>query len=115
MEWIILFTVGVIGGTIGSLMGLGGGIIVVPALLYLGVLGVIGDITPQVAVGTSLLAIIATGLSSTMSYFKKKLVDVKSGLLFFIGSGPFPFPNGRFVRNGAKLIPPLQAICMHKL
>jgi uncharacterized membrane protein YfcA len=88
MEWFILFIVGIVGGIIGSLMGLGGGVIVVPALLYLGAYGVIGEMTPQLAVGTSLLAVIATGLSSTVSYYKKGNVDIKSGLLFFIGSGP---------------------------
>jgi uncharacterized membrane protein YfcA len=88
MEWFILFSVGIMGGIIGSLMGLGGGVIVVPALLYLGAFGIIGEMTPQLAVGTSLLAVIATGLSSTISYYKKGNVDVKSGLLFFIGSGP---------------------------
>ncbi|WP_456277796.1 sulfite exporter TauE/SafE family protein [Bacillus sp. AK128] len=88
MEWFILFIVGCIGGIIGSLMGLGGGVIIVPALLYLGALGIISEVTPQVAVGTSLLAVIATGLSSTISYYKKGNVDIKSGLLFFIGSGP---------------------------
>jgi uncharacterized membrane protein YfcA len=88
MEWLILFIVGFVGGTIGSLMGLGGGVIVVPALLYLGIFGVIGAVTPQLAVGTSLLTIVATGLSSTIAYYKKGFVDVKSGLLFFIGSGP---------------------------
>ncbi|WP_246945665.1 sulfite exporter TauE/SafE family protein [Bacillus pinisoli] len=88
MEWFILFIVGVVGGVIGSLMGLGGGVIVVPALLYLSAYGLIGDISPQLAVGTSLLAVIATGLSSTLAYYKKGNVDIKSGLLFFIGSGP---------------------------
>ncbi|MBM7661443.1 putative membrane protein YfcA [Bacillus mesophilus] len=88
MEWFILFIVGLVGGIIGSLMGLGGGVIVVPALLYLGSYGLIGDMTPQLAVGTSLVAVIATGLSSTLSYYKKGNVDIKSGLLFFIGSGP---------------------------
>jgi uncharacterized protein len=87
MEWILLLFIGIIAGTIGSLLGLGGGIIVVPSLLYIGQLGFM-DISPQVAVGTSLLSIIATGLSSTLSYYKKGLVDIKSGLIFFIGSGP---------------------------
>lgn len=31
---------------------------------------------------------IFTGLSSTLAYFKQKIVDVKSSFLFFAGSGP---------------------------
>lgn len=89
MEWFILVCVGLLAGTIGSLMGLGGGIIVVPALLWLGGTALLSEaVTPQVAVGTSLLIMIFTGLSSTFAYMKKGTVDYKSGLIFFIGSGP---------------------------
>ncbi|MDV2684159.1 sulfite exporter TauE/SafE family protein [Alkalihalophilus lindianensis] len=89
MEWIVLIIVGLIAGTFGSLLGLGGGIIVVPALLILSTtLGILAGITPQVAVGTSLLIMIFTGLSSTLAYMKQGKVDYKSGLLFFCGSGP---------------------------
>ncbi|MFC0469662.1 sulfite exporter TauE/SafE family protein [Halalkalibacter kiskunsagensis] len=87
MVWLILVVVGLLGGTLGSLMGLGGGIVVVPALLMLASLSYL-DITPQVAVGTSLLIMIFTGISATISYMKQKKVDYKSGLLFFSASGP---------------------------
>lgn len=36
MEWVILLIVGLLASSLGSLIGLGGGIIVVPALLYFG-------------------------------------------------------------------------------
>ncbi|MED4533874.1 sulfite exporter TauE/SafE family protein [Metabacillus fastidiosus] len=89
MEWILLIIIGLIAGTIGSLVGLGGGIIVVPLLLVIGnYFAHFENVTPQVAVGTSLLVVIFTGLSSTLSYIKYKKVDYKSGLIFFIGSGP---------------------------
>ncbi|ADH98675.1 sulfite exporter TauE/SafE family protein [Salisediminibacterium selenitireducens] len=89
MEWLVLLLLGFAAATLGSLIGLGGGIIVVPGLLILqDVTGIISGITPQVAVGTSLLIMIFTGLSSTLSYVKQKSIDLKSGLVFFIGSGP---------------------------
>jgi len=88
MEWVLLVLLGMAASSLGSLIGLGGGIIVVPALLYLGTLHGFDHITPQVAVGTSLFTMIFTGLSSTLSYMKHKTVDYKSGLLFLIGSGP---------------------------
>lgn len=88
MEWFILSLIGLIAGTLGSLMGLGGGIIVVPALMMLsGYLAILEGITPQMAVGTSLLIMIFTGLSSTLAYLKQKTVDIKSGWFFFAGSG----------------------------
>lgn len=81
--------VGVVAGTIGSLVGLGGGIVVVPMMLSLGAyISAFDNVSPQVAVGTSLLVVIFTGLSSTLTYMKYKKVDYKSGLIFFIGSGP---------------------------
>ncbi|PGY15227.1 sulfite exporter TauE/SafE family protein [Bacillus sp. AFS031507] len=88
MEWIILVVIGLIASSLGSLIGLGGGIIIVPSLLYLSTLSAFGHITPQVAVGTSLFTMIFTGLSSTLAYMKHKTVDYKSGLIFLIGSGP---------------------------
>lgn len=88
MEFIILLILGLIAGTIGSLVGLGGGIIIVPALLFLGgSTTLIPAVSPQIAAGTSLLVIIFTGLSSTIAYYKQKKVDYMSGLLLFIGSG----------------------------
>jgi uncharacterized membrane protein YfcA len=85
---VILIILGIVAGIIGSLVGLGGGILIVPALMYLaGVFPAFHGVTPQIAIGTSLFVIIFTGLSSTLAYMKYKLVDYKSGLIFFIGSG----------------------------
>ncbi|WP_027410063.1 sulfite exporter TauE/SafE family protein [Anoxybacteroides tepidamans] len=88
MEYGLLVLVGFLAGTIGSLIGLGGGVIIVPSLLFLGNSHLIPAVSPQMAVGTSLVVIIFNGLSSTLSYMKDKMVDYRSGLLFFIGSGP---------------------------
>ncbi|GAA0317407.1 sulfite exporter TauE/SafE family protein [Bacillus carboniphilus] len=89
MIWILLFMIGLVGAMLGSLVGLGGGIIVVPALLFVGTYtNLLPEVTPQLAVGTSIIILIVTGLSSTLSYLKQKKVDYKAGLIFFIGSGP---------------------------
>lgn len=86
---VILTLVGIFAGAFGSMLGLGGGIILVPALFYLpSLISGVPPITPQLAVGTSLMLIIITSLSSTLSYSKKKLIDVSSALLFFVGSAP---------------------------
>ncbi len=89
MIWILIFFIGVIASTLGSLVGLGGAFIIVPALLFLGQdVHWISNITPQTAAGTSLIALIFTGLSSSIAYWKKKTIDVKSALIFFIGIAP---------------------------
>lgn len=89
MEWVLLVIIGLAAGTLGSLMGLGGGIIVVPSLMLLSsYMAILKGVTPQVAVGTSLLIMIFTGLSSTLTYMKQKKIDYKSGFIFLIGSIP---------------------------
>lgn len=82
MEYIPLLFIGLLAGTIGSLVGLGGGIIIVPLLIGL------HSLSPQLAVGTSIVTVLFTGLSSTLTYMKHKRIDYKSGLILFIGSGP---------------------------
>lgn len=59
--WIILLT-GFIAGVLSGLIGVGGGIIKVPALIYM-----IG-LSPFLAVGTSLLQVIFTGLYGSIRY-----------------------------------------------
>ncbi len=86
---LILLLLGAVASTIGSIVGLGGGVIIVPGLLFLSsLLPSLAGVTPQVAVGTSLLVVVFTALSSSLSYLKQNRVDVKSGLLFFVASGP---------------------------
>ena len=76
----MLLFIGLIAGTVGDLVGLGGGIIIVPLLIGL------HSLSPQLAVGTSMVTVVFTGLSSTLTYMKHKRVDYKSGLILFIGS-----------------------------
>ena len=89
MEYIVLIIIGLVAGLIGALVGLGGGIIIVPALLFFGSpTSFLDAISPQVAVGVSSIIMIFTGLSSTLTFMKHKTVDYKAGLIFFIGSAP---------------------------
>lgn len=88
MEWIILLLLGVVAAMFGSIVGLGGGIIIVPALLYIAPSLTGSPMDHATAVGISLSVLVVTALASTMSYSKKKLVDFRSAFLFFITSGP---------------------------
>lgn len=103
MEFVILAIIGLSAGVIGALVGLGGGIILVPATLFVGInLGFIDGITPQSVVGLSVVMMIFTGLGSTLSYMKTKTVDFRSGFIFFIGSIPGTL-LGAFVNKGLDL------------
>lgn len=90
IEHLIWLTfIGLVAGTIGSLLGLGGGVIIVPVLLFLSnISSDFQHLTPAVVVGTSLILVILTACSSTISYAKKKRVDFHSGWIFFLGCGP---------------------------
>lgn len=89
MAYMLLALIALFSGIIGALVGLGGGIILVPATLFVGVnLGLIDGITPQTVVGLSVIMMIFIGLGSIITFMKKKTIDFKSGFLFFIGSAP---------------------------
>jgi uncharacterized membrane protein YfcA len=88
MTIILLCLIGVVSATMGSLVGLGGGVVIVPALIYLDEMIMNMGISTSVAVGTSLFVLIFTALSSTLSFMKQKKIDYKSGWLFFAASGP---------------------------
>ncbi|GEN56150.1 UPF0721 transmembrane protein [Halolactibacillus alkaliphilus] len=89
MEYIIIMILGLVAAILGSMGGLGGGIIIVPSFLILkSSISIIADLSPQVIVGTSLIVVVFNGFSSTLAYLKQKKVDVKVALLFFMGSAP---------------------------
>jgi len=103
MEFILLVIIGLASGVVGALVGLGGGIILVPATLFVGInMGLIDGITPQTVVGLSVIMMIFTGLASTLSYMKTKTIDFKSGFIFFLGSVPGTL-LGAFVNKGLDL------------
>jgi uncharacterized membrane protein YfcA len=82
---LIVIMVGIAAGVLGGLVGVGGGIIIVPALVYF--LG----FTQKTAQGTSLgLIMLPVGILGVLQYYKQGHVDFKVvGILaigFFIGS-----------------------------
>lgn len=67
---------GALSGVMAGLLGIGGGIIMVPAMvLAYQILGYNPDVIMHVAVGTSLAVIIPTGLRSAASHRKRGAVD----------------------------------------
>lgn len=71
-----LVAAGVVGGIVAGLFGVGGGTVIVPALFYaFEVLGVGGESNLHVAVGTSLLTIVATSWRSLHAHRSHGAVD----------------------------------------
>ena len=75
MVCILLF-VGLLSGVLSGLIGVGGGIIIVPALVL--ILGY----TQQQAQGTSLgLLLLPVGFLAVMNYYKKGFIDIRVVLI----------------------------------
>jgi uncharacterized protein len=77
---LLLLIVGVLAGMLSGLVGLGGGVIIVPALVYL------LRFSQHQATGTSLgVLLLPAGIFAVMNYYQKGYVDFKVVLLIFVG------------------------------
>jgi uncharacterized membrane protein YfcA len=101
---IALIVVGALSGFAAGLLGVGGGIIIVPALFFiLSALGVSDAVRMHMAVGTSLATIIVTSLISARSHAARGAVDMAllrqwaPGIIsgVFVGSGLALWVDGR--------------------
>ncbi|SDE01977.1 hypothetical protein SAMN05421538_103262 [Paracoccus isoporae] len=67
---------GVAGGILAGLLGVGGGIVIVPALYFaLTLAGMDPELTMKVAVGTSLATIVFTSLASGLGHHRRGAID----------------------------------------
>ena len=81
---VLIALIGVAAGLLGGMLGLGGAIIIIPALVML--LGY----TQQMAQGTTLIMmVLPVGALAAFQYYQKGFVDVKAALIlaafFFVG------------------------------
>ena len=83
--------IGLVAGLLGSTLGVGGGILIVPMLtlaLHLPI---------HIAVGSSLVAIVATSCTAASIYTKNRLTNVKLGLLLETATAPGAIVGGLVV------------------
>lgn len=73
LEYLGLSLLGFAAGIIGSMIGLGGGFVVVPILTFFG-------FSPQLAASDSLFAAFSNAVASTASYAKQKRIEYSLGL-----------------------------------
>ena len=93
---ITLFIIGIIAGFFSGLIGIGGGIIIVPALVYF--LG----LTQHQSQGTSLLMMLPpVGILAAINYYKSEHMQQDYKYLIFAGILAFAFIIGGFL--GSKL------------
>lgn len=73
---MLLLAIGGVGGFLSGLLGVGGGIIFVPALFFsLSSLGFSEDHAMHIAVGSSLAVVLATGSTSAFGHYRRGAVD----------------------------------------
>lgn len=82
LEQLFLFVVGIAVGMFGTIVGVGGGFIIVPLLM------IVFKATPPIAVGTSLCIVALNALSGSISYARQKRIDYRTGMLFALATIP---------------------------
>jgi uncharacterized membrane protein YfcA len=82
IDQLLVVVISLAAGTIGAILGLGGGFIIVPMLVL------IFGLPAQTASGTSLVALVFTALSGTLGYTWQRRIDYRLGLSLAIASAP---------------------------
>jgi len=79
-QLVLLLLIGLTAGFVGGALGLGGGIIIVPALIYL------LNFTQHEAQGTSLMVLLfPVGIFAVVNYYRAGFIDWKFALLLMVG------------------------------
>lgn len=77
---VLVFLVSVVAGVFGSLLGLGGGIIVIPALTLL------FGIDIRFAIGASIVSVIATSSGAAATYVRERLTNLRVAMVLEIAT-----------------------------
>jgi uncharacterized membrane protein YfcA len=77
---ISLSLISVVAGLLGSVIGLGGGVIIVP------VLTLVYHVDIRLAIGASILSVIATSSGAAVTYVKEKLTNLRVGMFLEIAT-----------------------------
>ncbi len=80
--FILTVLLGVLVGIVASFFGIGGGVLFVPILIL------VLNYDTKMAIGTSLLAVFITSISSALAYAKRERIDYKLGLMLETASIP---------------------------
>lgn len=76
--FLLLPIIGLFGGFLSGLLGLGGGVIMLPLLTF------VGGVPFKLSTGTTLVHIMISGASGALSHFRAGMVDFKAGLILGI-------------------------------
>lgn len=71
---LLIFTGSMLAGTVGALLGLGGGIIIIPVLTLL------LNIDIRYAIGASIVSVIATSSGAAAAYIRDRITNIRIGM-----------------------------------
>jgi len=77
---IVVFLISLLGGYLGALLGLGGGLIVIPGLTLL------LHIDIRLAIGASIVSVIATSSGAAAAYVREHLANIRVAMFLEIGT-----------------------------
>ncbi len=81
-SWNVLLAIGLLGGVAGGLFGVGGGIVIVPGLIYW------AGFSQHRATGTSLAVLLPPiGLAAAFEYYRHGNVDLRAAM--YVAAGMF--------------------------
>ena len=75
---LLIIFIGMLVGGLSGLFGVGGGFLMTPLLIFLG-------IPPAVAVGTEAPHVLASSISGAIAHWRRRNVDIKMGFILLIG------------------------------
>lgn len=80
MTWVLVALIGLVGGVVSGLFGVGGAIVIVPALMLL------VKLPPHTASGTSLASLLLpVGLLGAMEYYRRGQVNIPYAVILSAG------------------------------
>jgi len=77
---ILLFVISIAAGVLGSLIGLGGGVVVVPVLTLL------FHVDIRLAIGASIVSVIATSSGAAAAYVRERMTNLRVGMFLEIAT-----------------------------
>ncbi len=83
VQFIYLLPLGIVVGIFGTIIGAGGGFVLIPVLILL-----YPDMPPESITGISLTVVFFNALSGSIAYARDKRIDLRSGLYFSAAAIP---------------------------
>src|SRR5260221_10367554 len=96
MTWVLVALIGLVGGVVSGLFGVGGAIVIVPALMLL------VKLPPHTASGTSLASLLLpVGLLGAMEYYRRGQGNIPYATILFAGVFVGGFVGGPVCGEGS--------------